>query len=48
MIQKKIKELEEQFERIKYPIQTPQMSEIEAQLKVLREMDQKIQEAKNK
>ena len=48
MIRTKIKELEERYERIKYPLQTPGMMEIENQIKVLEEMDKKIRDAERK
>ena len=48
MIQAKIKELEERYERIKYPLPNPGMVEIEAQIRVLEEMDKKMREERNK
>ena len=45
MIAAKIRELKERYERIKYPLQTPGMTEIENQIKVLEEVDRKIKEA---
>jgi len=48
MIAAKIAELEERYERIKYPLQTPGMSEIESQIKVLEEMDKKMKAEKGK
>ena len=45
MIKTKIRELEERYERIKYPLPNPGMVEIEAQIRVLEEMDKKIKEA---
>ena len=42
MIKTKIKELEERYERIKYPLLNPGMVEIEAQIRVLKELDRKI------
>ena len=45
MIKQKIKELKARYEQIKYPLSTPGTVEIESQLKVLREMDRKIEKA---
>ena len=47
MIQAKIRELKERYERIKYPLPNPGMVEIEAQIKVLKEMDKKRQQKRS-
>ena len=48
MIAAKIKELKARYERIKYPLPNHGMVEIEAQIRVLEEMNKKIKEQARK